>query len=86
MPHTHPLVDKTAPALSLPNYDGQTYNFTPGSIGLPTALFFYPKSGQSQELTSYFRLSADCTAPINHSSYSQVRMGAQRKPATSETL
>lgn len=41
----NPLVGKGAPAVSLPNYDGQTYDLTPGKNGVPIALFFYPKSG-----------------------------------------
>jgi len=41
----HPLVGKKAPTLSLPNFDGETFTFTPESEGRPTALFFYPKSG-----------------------------------------
>ncbi|KAI0766414.1 AhpC-TSA-domain-containing protein [Trametes elegans] len=41
----HPLIDKPAPPISLPNADGQTYTLTPGEKGVPIALFFYPKSG-----------------------------------------
>jgi len=39
------LIGKTAPAITLKNYDGESYTFTPGESGLPTALFFYPESG-----------------------------------------
>ncbi|KAF8194175.1 peroxiredoxin Q [Pholiota molesta] len=39
------LIGKTAPAISLKNYDGETFTFTPGEKGLPTVLFFYPESG-----------------------------------------
>jgi len=41
----HPLVGKAAPPLSLPDANGETYVFTPGTTGKPVALFFYPKSG-----------------------------------------
>ncbi|KAH8114361.1 thioredoxin-like protein [Phellopilus nigrolimitatus] len=41
----HPLIGKKAPEISLPNFDGSTYTFTPGASGGPTALFFYPQSG-----------------------------------------
>ncbi|KAL7279901.1 hypothetical protein ACG7TL_006310 [Trametes sanguinea] len=40
----HPLIDKPAPTFSLPGADGQTYTVTPGAKGVPTVLFFYPKS------------------------------------------
>lgn len=39
------LIGKPAPPITLKNYDGQDYTFTPGATGLPTALFFYPESG-----------------------------------------
>ncbi|KAK7682378.1 hypothetical protein QCA50_014583 [Cerrena zonata] len=41
----HPLVGKEAPALSLPEANGETYTFEPGKSGVPIALFFYPKAG-----------------------------------------
>ncbi|EJC97896.1 peroxiredoxin Q [Fomitiporia mediterranea MF3/22] len=41
----HSLLGKKAPELSLPNFDGSTFAFTPGASGRPTALFFYPQSG-----------------------------------------
>jgi hypothetical protein len=41
----HPLVGNPAPALSLPNADGTTYELKPGGEGKPTAVFFYPKAG-----------------------------------------
>ncbi|PPQ65863.1 hypothetical protein CVT26_000797 [Gymnopilus dilepis] len=41
----HSLIGKTAPSITLKNYDGQDYTYTPGESGLPTALFFYPESG-----------------------------------------
>jgi len=44
MSSKHPLVGKPAPALSLPNADGTTYELKPGE-GKPTAVFFYPKAG-----------------------------------------
>jgi hypothetical protein len=40
----HPLLDKLAPTLSLPNADGSTYELKPGQ-GKPMAIFFYPKAG-----------------------------------------
>ncbi|KAJ7212144.1 peroxiredoxin Q [Mycena pura] len=39
------LVGKPAPAITLPNYDGENFTLTPGEQGLPIALFFYPKAG-----------------------------------------
>ncbi|KAF8964287.1 thioredoxin-like protein [Flammula alnicola] len=39
------LIGKTAPSITLLNYDGGSFTFTPGEKGLPTALFFYPESG-----------------------------------------
>lgn len=39
------LIGKTAPALTLPNYDGESYTFTPGEKEIPAVLFFYPQSG-----------------------------------------
>ncbi|KAF9468593.1 peroxiredoxin Q [Collybia nuda] len=41
------LFGKTAPALTLPNYTGESYTMTPGEDGLPIVLFFYPKAGSS---------------------------------------
>ena len=41
----HPLLGKPAPALSLPNADGTSYELKPGGQGKPTAVFFYPKAG-----------------------------------------
>jgi len=41
----HPLVGKPAPALSLPNADGTTFDYKPGTDGKPTAIFFYPAAG-----------------------------------------
>jgi len=40
----HPLVGKPAPSFSIPDSDGNTYEFLPGQ-GKPIALFFYPESG-----------------------------------------
>lgn len=37
------LIGKPAPSFTLPNYDGQPFEYKPG--GLPTALLFYPQSG-----------------------------------------
>ncbi|KAF9478199.1 thioredoxin-like protein [Pholiota conissans] len=39
------LIGKTAPAITLKNYDGESFTFTPGEKGVPTVLFFYPESG-----------------------------------------
>ncbi|KAJ3505460.1 hypothetical protein NLJ89_g7404 [Agrocybe chaxingu] len=39
------LIGKPAPSITLPNYDGQTFTFTPGETGLPAAIFFYPHAG-----------------------------------------
>lgn len=39
------LIEKPAPALSLPDANGETYNLTPESAGVPIVIFFYPKSG-----------------------------------------
>ncbi|KAJ7675861.1 peroxiredoxin Q [Mycena polygramma] len=39
------LVGKPAPAITLLNYDGESFTLTPGEKGLPIALFFYPKAG-----------------------------------------
>ncbi|KAH9969648.1 peroxiredoxin Q [Russula dissimulans] len=41
----HSLIGKPAPALSLPNADGTTYEYKPGVDGKPTAIFFYPAAG-----------------------------------------
>ncbi|OCH91855.1 AhpC-TSA-domain-containing protein [Obba rivulosa] len=45
MPSSHPLVGKPAPAISLPDANGNTFTVTPGANGVPIVLFFYPKSG-----------------------------------------
>ncbi|KAJ7250904.1 peroxiredoxin Q [Mycena haematopus] len=39
------LIGKPAPAITLPNYDGESFTLTPGAKGVPTVLFFYPKAG-----------------------------------------
>lgn len=39
------LIGKAAPPIKLLNYDGESFTFTPGEKGIPTALFFYPASG-----------------------------------------
>ncbi|KJA16916.1 hypothetical protein HYPSUDRAFT_46821 [Hypholoma sublateritium FD-334 SS-4] len=39
------LIGKTAPSITLQNYDGESYTFTPGAKGLPSVIFFYPESG-----------------------------------------
>jgi len=39
------LIGKPAPAITLPNYDGESFTLTPGAKGIPTVVFFYPKSG-----------------------------------------
>ncbi|KAJ7288365.1 peroxiredoxin Q [Mycena rebaudengoi] len=39
------LVGKAAPAITLPNHDGESFSLTPGKNELPIALFFYPKAG-----------------------------------------
>jgi len=41
----HSIFGKEAPAITLNNYDGESFTFTPGASGLPTVLFFYPASG-----------------------------------------
>jgi len=41
----HSLVGQPAPFFSVPDSNGETYNFSPGLRGVPIALFFYPKSG-----------------------------------------
>jgi len=43
--HYRSLIGKTAPAFTLPNYNGESYTFTPGEKGIPAALFFYPEAG-----------------------------------------
>ncbi|KAF7346276.1 Peroxiredoxin Q [Mycena sanguinolenta] len=39
------LIGKPAPAITLPNYDGESFTLTPGTKGTPTVVFFYPKAG-----------------------------------------
>jgi len=39
------LIGNPAPSITLLNYDGESFTFTPGEKDVPTALFFYPKSG-----------------------------------------
>ncbi|KAJ7505346.1 peroxiredoxin Q [Mycena galericulata] len=39
------LIGKPAPAITLPNYDGESFTLTPAEKGLPIVLFFYPKAG-----------------------------------------
>jgi len=51
------LIGKTAPTFKLLNYDGESFTFTPGEKGFPTALFFYPESGVKWILFSFFFLS-----------------------------
>ncbi|KAJ2933805.1 hypothetical protein H1R20_g3258, partial [Candolleomyces eurysporus] len=65
------LIGKPAPSFTLPNYDGQPFEFMPGGSGLPTALLFYPQSGQhgplnsiSKQLTHPFVGSYGCTQQI----------------------
>lgn len=41
----HTLLGQPAPALSLPDANGTTYELKPGAQGKPTAVFFYPKAG-----------------------------------------
>ncbi|KZS93292.1 peroxiredoxin Q [Sistotremastrum niveocremeum HHB9708] len=41
----HPLLNKTAPSLTLPNASGEQFTLEPGKSGVPTALFFYPAAG-----------------------------------------
>ncbi|TFK52530.1 peroxiredoxin Q [Heliocybe sulcata] len=41
----HPLIGQKAPTLTLPNYNGEDFALDPGANGVPTAIFFYPKSG-----------------------------------------
>lgn len=51
----HPLIGKSAPSFELPGADGETYTLTPGSKGVPVALFFYPKSGTPPPSLSHHR-------------------------------
>lgn len=46
----HPLLGQPAPALSLPNSEGTTYEYKPGAQGKPSAIFFYPKAGACSRL------------------------------------
>ncbi|KAJ3788355.1 peroxiredoxin Q [Lentinula aff. detonsa] len=39
------LIGKTAPSVTLPNYNSEPYTINPGKDGVPIALFFYPQSG-----------------------------------------
>jgi len=39
------LIGAKAPAISLPDENGEEYNLVPGEDGRPIALFFYPQSG-----------------------------------------
>ncbi|CAK5275366.1 unnamed protein product [Mycena citricolor] len=39
------LIGVNAPAVALPNYDGEEFKLTPGEGGMPTVIFFYPKAG-----------------------------------------
>lgn len=39
------LFGKPAPAITLPNYTGESFTMTPGEGGIPIVLFFYPKAG-----------------------------------------
>jgi len=41
----HPLINKEAPTIVLPNQDGEEVTIKPGSTGKPLAVFFYPASG-----------------------------------------
>ncbi|KAI0250762.1 peroxiredoxin Q [Lactifluus subvellereus] len=45
MSSKHSLLGQPAPALSLPDADGSTYELKPGGQGKPMAIFFYPKAG-----------------------------------------
>ncbi|TEB39821.1 AhpC-TSA-domain-containing protein [Coprinellus micaceus] len=50
------LIGKPAPAFTLPNHDGQPFEYRAGTSGLPTALVFYPESGSflcTQELVTF---------------------------------
>ena len=52
------LIGKTAPPITLLNYDGESFTFTPGEKGIPTALFFYPESGVNTEWVLVFFFQA----------------------------
>ncbi|KAJ7935607.1 thioredoxin-like protein [Mycena leptocephala] len=41
------LIGKPAPAITLPNYDGESFTLTPGENGKPIIIFFYPNPGSS---------------------------------------
>lgn len=56
----HPLVGKEAPALSLPETNGETYTFEPTKIGQPVALFFFPKAGECLAFPPTFREESHC--------------------------
>ncbi|KAJ2919192.1 hypothetical protein MD484_g1239, partial [Candolleomyces efflorescens] len=50
------LIGKPAPAFTLPNFDGTSFEYKPGASGLPTALLFYPQSGSygcTQQICSF---------------------------------
>ena len=76
----HPLVGKPAPPLALPGADRETYTLTPGAKGVPTALFFYPKSGMRSSRTVVVVALADL--PLRTP---QGRMAAQRRHVSSGT-
>jgi peroxiredoxin Q/BCP len=73
------LMGKTAPAITLLNYDGESYTFTPGEKGLPAALFFYPESGMYAELTIHH-------SPLLTCSPSKGLMGVQGRRVNSVML
>ena len=39
------LIGKKAPTFTLPDSSGESFTFTAGESGLPTAILFYPNSG-----------------------------------------
>ena len=42
----HPLLNQKAPTLTLPDANGEPFELKPGKDGVPTAIFFYPTSGE----------------------------------------
>jgi hypothetical protein len=44
----HPLVNQPAPIITLPDANGKPFEINPGKSGVPTAIFFYPTSGENR--------------------------------------
>ncbi|KAI0035198.1 peroxiredoxin Q [Vararia minispora EC-137] len=41
----HPLLNKSAPTITLPDANGEPFTFTPGTQGKPAVVFFVPSVG-----------------------------------------